>query len=64
MNWIPKIGQYPLPFPLSPPLEGFQTQGMFRLVAAAQTEGYEEFRGGDKITLLMEQIMEARSAKP
>jgi hypothetical protein len=37
---------------------------MFRLAASAQTEGYEEFRSRDKITLLMEQILEARSAKP
>jgi hypothetical protein len=62
VNWIPKIGQYPLP--LSPPLEGFKTQGMFRLEASAQTEGYEEFRVEDKIKLFMEQILEARSAKP
>jgi hypothetical protein len=63
VNWIPKIGQYPVP--LSPPLEeGFQTQGIFRLVASAQIEGYEEFRVKDKITLFIEQNLETRSAKP
>ncbi len=62
VRWIVKTGEYPLPLRRS--LEELQTQGMFQLVASAQTEDFEGFRIEGNKTQVMVQILEVRPAKP